>query len=76
MTRYFSDYDNKKIQIRVRVKRLDSKRLRVKFQVLRRQSVTHDDRTTAVGPALDDWSNPHAELATRRAGPRKKRGAE
>ena len=72
---YCSDYDDAKIQIQVRVKRLDSKRIRLEFHLLRRQSVTHDDRTTAVGMDLDDRSKPDTELAARRAGPRKKRGA-
>ena len=84
MTRYLSVFDaigavhmsrqplDKAVQIRVRVKRLDSQRIRVEFHLLRRQSVIHDDRTAAVGMDLDDRSKPDAELAARRAGPRKK----
>jgi hypothetical protein len=84
MTRYFIAFDrigavhmsrqplNKAVQIRVRVNRLDSKRILVEFHLLRRQSVPHDDRTTAFGPDLDDRSNPHADLAAHKAGPRKK----
>lgn len=84
MTRYFSAVDwigaihmsrhplDTAVQIRVRFKRLDSKRIRVEFHLLRRQSVPRDDRTAAVGPDLDNRSKPDAELAARRAGPRKK----
>jgi hypothetical protein len=63
---------DKAVQIRVRVKRLDSQRIRVEFHLLRLQSVIHDDRTAAVGMDLDDRSKPDAELAARRAGPQKK----
>lgn len=88
MTRYFSDFDgigavhmsrhplDTAVQIRVRVKRLDSKRIRVEFHLLRQRPETHDDRTAAVGPDLDDRSKPDAEFAARKAGPRKERGAE
>ncbi|GEM_PF-6303254 len=84
MTRYLSVFDgigavhmsrqplDKAVQIRVRVKRLDSQRIRVEFHLLRRQSVIHDDRTAAVGMDLDDRSKPDADLAARKAGPRKK----
>lgn len=84
MMRYFSAFDgigalhmsrqplDKAVQIRVRVKRLDSQRIRVEFHLLRRQSVTHDDRAAALGMDLDDRTKPYAELAARRAGPRKK----
>ena len=87
MTRYFSPFDgigavdmlrqplNKAVQILVRFKRLDSKRIRVEFHLLRQPSATHDDRTTAVGIDLDDRSKPDAALAARKAGPRKKRRA-
>ena len=85
MTRYLSVFDgigavhmsrqplDKAVQIRVRFKRLDSQRIRMEFHLLRRQSVTHDDRTAAVGMDLDDRSKPDAALAARKAGPRKKR---
>jgi len=88
MTRYFSAFDgigavdmlrqplNKAVRILVRLNRLDSKRIRVEFHLLRQRPETLDDRTAAVGPDLDDRSKPDAELAARRAGPRKKRGAE
>ena len=87
MTRYLSVFDgigavhmsrqplDKAVQIRIRVKRLDSQRIRVEFHLLRRQSVPHDDRTAAFGPDLDDRSKPDAALAARKAGPRKKRRA-
>ena len=85
MTRYLRVFDgigavhmsrqplDKAVQIRVRFKRLDSQRIRMEFHLLRRQSVTHDDRTAAVGMDLDDRSKPDAALAARKAGPRKKR---
>lgn len=88
MTRYFSAFDgigavdmlrqplNKAVRILVRLNRLDSKRIRVEFHLLRQRPETHDDRTTAFGPDLDDRSKPDAALAARKAGPRKKRRAE
>ena len=88
MTRYFSAFDgigavdmlrqplNKAVQILVRFKRLDSKRIRVEFHLLRQRPEAHDDRTAAFGPDLDDRSKPDAALAARKAGPRKKRRAE
>lgn len=66
---------NKAVEILVRFKRLDSKRIRVEFQVLRQPSATRDDRAAALGMDLDDRSKPHAELAARRASPRKQRRA-
>ena len=88
MMRYFSACDgigaihmsrhplDTAVQIRVRVKRLDSKRIRVEFHLLRQRPETHDDRTAAFGPDLDERSKPDAALAARKAGPRKKRRAE
>ena len=88
MMRYFSVFDgigavdmlrqplNKAVQILVRFKRLDSRTIRVELQVLRQPSATHDDRAATLGMDLDARSKPDAALAARRAGPRKKRGAE
>ena len=67
---------DKVVRVRVRLQRLDSKHVLLEFQLLGQQSSSHDECASVCRPDFDERLTPHADLAARKAGPRKKRGAK